>query len=53
MRDNDRVIVHIDNPNLGVDLARDLVHELARALNPGATHENTLVMRRSLGDDED
>ena len=27
--------------------------KLGRALNPRATHENTLVMRRSLDDDED
>jgi hypothetical protein len=27
--------------------------KLARAFNPRATHENTLVMRRSLGSDED
>ena len=27
--------------------------KLARGLNPRATHQNTLVMRRSLDDDED
>jgi hypothetical protein len=27
--------------------------KLARALNPRPTHENTLVMRRSVGGDED
>ena len=34
MRDHDRVIVHIDHPNLGAGLASDLVHGTLR----GETH---------------
>jgi hypothetical protein len=39
---DDRVVVHVDNPRLGVDLPRDLVHGTLRG-QPHADVENWLT----------